>query len=95
MKESRGRGHAHQRGDLGAAARLAVDHHAVRIAAEVGDVVMNPLQGRHQIGHAHVDRIGVGGAADLREVEEAENVEAVIDRDLHDVMMPRHLRAFM
>ena len=71
MEESRGRGHAHQSGNLGAAAGLAVDHYAVGIAAEVGDVVMDPAQRRDQIGHADVDRIGISGAADLREVEES------------------------
>ena len=37
------------------------------------------LQGCDEIGHADVDRIGIGGTADLGEVEEAEDVQAVID----------------
>ena len=46
----------------------------------------------HEVGHADVDRIGVRRAAELGEVEEAEDVEAVVDGDGHHVVVPRHLR---
>ena len=95
MEQPRRRGHAHQRGHLGAAARLAVDHHPVGIAAEIGDVVANPAQRRDQVGHADVDRIGISRPADLGQIEESEDIEAVIDRHLDDIMMPRHLRSFV
>ncbi len=67
----------------------------VGIAAEIGDVVANPAQRRHQVGHADVHRIGISRPADLGQIEESEDIEAVIDRHLDDVMMPRHLRAFV
>ena len=95
MEQSRRRRHAHQAGHLGAAARLAVDHDVVRIAAEIGDVVADPAKRRNQVGHADVDRVGIGRSANLGQIEESEHVEAVIDRHGHDVVMPRHLRAFV
>ena len=95
MEEPLGRRHAHQRGHLRSAARLAVNHHPVGIAAEVGDVLLHPLQRRHQVGHADIHRILIGRSANLRHVEEAQNIQAVIDGDLHNIVMPRHLRAFV
>ena len=53
------------------------------------------LQRRDQIRHADVHGIFIRRAADFRDIEEAKNVEAVIDGDLHDIVMPRHLRAFV
>ena len=95
MEQSRRRRHAHQGGHLGAAARLAVDHDLVGIAAEIGDVLAHPAKRRNQVGHADVHRIGIGRPADLGQIEESEDVEAVIDRHRHDIVMPRHLRAFV
>ena len=95
MEQPRCRGHAHQRGHLGAAAGLAIDHDVVRIAAEIGDVVAHPCERGDQIGHADIDRICIGRAADLGDIEEAEHIEAMIDRHLHHIMMARHLRAFV
>ena len=92
MDQSLCRGHPQQRGHLGAAARLAVNHDAVRIAAEIGDVVPNPAKRRHQVGHPDVHRIGIRRPADRGHVEESEDVETVIDRHGHDVVMPGHLR---
>ena len=46
-----------------------VDHHAVGIAAEIGDVLVHPAQRRDQIGHADIDGILIGRAADLGDVE--------------------------
>jgi len=59
------RGHAQQGGDLGAAARLAVNHNAVGIAAEVGDVLVDPLERSDEVHHAAIHRVGVRRAADL------------------------------
>ena len=95
MDEARGRRHAEQRGDLGAAAGLPVDHDAIGVAAEVGDILAHPLERVDQVRHANVDGVLVGRAADLGGVEEAQDVEAVIDGDLHDVVVAGHLRAFM
>ena len=44
---------------------------------------------RHEVGHADVGRIGVGSAAELRDVEEAERVEPVVDGDGDDIVMTR------
>ena len=95
MEESHRRRHAHQGRYLRSAARLAVNHHPVGIPAEVRNILMDPAQCRNQVGHANVDGVFIGRAADFGNVEEAEDVKAVIDRHLHDVMMPRHLRAFV
>ena len=92
VNQSLRRRHPEQRRHLGAAARLAVDHHAVRVAPEVRDVVPDPLERRHQVGHPDVHRVGIRRPAELGEVEEPEDVEAVIDGHRHDVVVPRHLR---
>ena len=68
---------------------------AVRIAAEVRDVLANPAQRRHQVGHADIDRVFICRAADLGQIEESEQVEAVIHRDRNGVVMPRQLRAVL
>ena len=95
MKEAGRGGHAHECGDFGAAAGLAVDHHIVGIAAEIGDIVADPFEGGDEVGHADVDGIGISGAGDFGEVEEAEDIEAVVDGDLDDIMLAGHLGAFM
>ena len=95
MEQPRRRRHAHERGHFGAAARLAVDHDLVGVAAEIGDVVADPAKRRDQVGHSDVYRIGISRPADLGQIEESEDVEPVIDRHLDDIMMPRHLRSFV
>ena len=49
-----GRRHAEQRADFAAAAGLAEDHHGVRVAAELFDVVAHPLQRVHDVEHADI-----------------------------------------
>ena len=95
MDQSLRRRHPEQRRHLRASARLTVDHHAVRVAPEVRDVVPNPPKRRHQVGHADVDRIGVGWPAELGEVEKPEDIETMVDGHGDDVVMPRHLRAVL
>jgi hypothetical protein len=48
-----------------------------------------------EIRHADVGGIFVGRSADLRRIKETENVQTMIDGDLHHVVVSRHLRAFM
>src|SRR6185437_10118926 len=55
MEQPHGRRHAHQGRYFRAAARLTIDHYPVGIATEVCDVLLNPLQRRHQIRHPHID----------------------------------------
>ncbi len=76
--------HRHHGRDLAAAAGLAEDRHVGRIAAEFGDVVAHPFERRDQIEHA-----GIGAVGELRqqlpEIEKAERVQPVVDRDQHHV----------
>ena len=95
MEESRGRGHAHESCHLRSATRLAVNHHPVRIAPEVLDVLVNPAQRRCQVSHANVCGTFVSRPADLGHVKEPKNVKAVVDGDLDDIVMSGHLRALM
>ena len=37
--------------------------------------------------------IFIGRAADFGDIEETEDIQAVIDRDSHNLVVPRHLRA--
>ena len=62
-----------QDGDLPSAAGLAEDGDVPRVAAEVRDVLLHPAQGRHQVGHAHVDAVPVL-LPKVRQVQVAEGV---------------------
>ncbi len=95
MDQARGRRHTKQRGHLGTAAGLPVDHDAVGVAAEVGDVLAHPFERIDQVRHADVGGVLVRRPADLRGIEEAKDVEAMIYRDLDDIMVARHLRALV
>ena len=77
--EAIGGGHLHQGRDLSAAAGLAIDGHVVRVAAEGGDVLVNPAQSRGQVGDARVAG-GLIGRVVLRQVQEAQDVQPVVDR---------------
>ena len=84
-------GMAEQRADLSAAARLAEDRDVARIAAEARGVVAHPFERGDEIEHADIARLREALAADGRQIEMAEDVEAVIDRDDHDVVAPARL----
>src|SRR4029078_4973855 len=77
----RGVHHAH---NFAAATGLPEDHHVPRVTAEGRDVVAYPLERCHQIGGAGVTRGGVLRTV-RREIERAENIEAVVDADHHHV----------
>ena len=82
----------HQRADLRAPTRFTEDHHLVRISSESGDVVFHPLKGEDHVEHAR--GAGIGEAFAIPgEVHVAEHVEAVIDRDHHDVAALREAHA--
>ena len=76
--------HVHHADDFAAATGLAEDHHVRGIAAEGFDVLLHPLQRRHQIGRARVAGVRilrtVGG-----EIQRAEDVQPVIHADHDDV----------
>ena len=70
--------------DLSAAAGLAEDGHIVRVAAESGDVLMDPAQGFHQVGLAQVAAVGILPAV-FAQVEIAQDVQPVVHRHHHHV----------
>ncbi len=79
------RRHAHQAGDLSGPAGLAEDGDIPGIAAERGDVVPHPFQRRHAVQHADIGHAGEGGVQ-VGEIEEAEDVQAVVDAHQHHVV---------
>ena len=89
----RGR-HRQQRGHLSSATRLPEDHHRVRIAAELGDVVAHPAQRGDDVHHADVAGRGELLTAGFLERREAEDVEAVIDGDDDHVTAARQIEPF-
>ena len=76
--------HVHHTDDFAAAARLPEDHDVAGIAAEVLDVVVNPLQRHEQICRAGVARLRVLLPI-RRQIERTQDVQPVIDADDHDV----------
>ena len=88
----RGR-HCEQRRDLTASARLTEDRDVAWVAAELGDVGSDPLERVHDVEHAGVARLREVAAAELREIGEAEHVQAVVDRNHHDVAAAREVGA--
>ena len=87
-------GHRHQGGSLAATAALSADRDAARVSSKGLDMVPYPLQGLHQVLLAQVDGLGIlpaqGG-----QVQIAQDVEAMIDRDHHDVSFPGQRRPFL
>src|SRR3546814_15848421 len=79
-----GSGHRHQRRDLGAAARLAEKGDIAGIAAEGRDVPPHPLEREDQI---ELPRIAAVRETRIepREIEIAERVQPVVDRDHDDI----------
>jgi hypothetical protein len=85
MEEACGCRHRHQGRALGSSAGLTEDENARRVAAEVGDVVPDPLEGEHEIELACVagvaKKVAKGRRREFREVKVAEEVEAVVESD--------------
>ena len=94
MIETLGAGHRHQRGDFTATPGLAEDGHLIGIAAEAPDVFANPFERLHNIQHPCAARKREIRAGRFAQISEAENVEAVIDRNHHHVAGAREVRAF-
>ena len=90
-KAFRGR-HGYHVANLRTAAGLAHDGHVAGIAAEVRDVVMDPLQGGHEVQDAHVAGV-LEGRARGGEVGEAEGVEPMVHAHEHDVPRAGEVRA--
>src|SRR5215510_12189685 len=62
----------------------------VAVTAECGDVLLDPLERAHVVEHADVARIGPL-AAEVREIQITEDVQAMVDRDRDDVVLAREL----
>ena len=94
MEESFRGGHRHQGGSLAATAALPADRDAPWVSSKGLDIVPYPLQGLHQILLTEVDGFGILSAQG-GQVQIAQDVEAVIDRDHHDVSLPGQRRPFL
>lgn len=79
MEKTLGRGHGEQRADFAASAGLAENRDVIGIAAELGDVPIHPAKGMHDVEHAYFARGSEIRAAQLRQIEEAEGVQPVIN----------------
>ena len=93
VKEPLRRRHREQSRHLTAAARLAEDRDVACVAAELRDVGADPLERVHDVEHADVAGLREVAAAELREMGEAEHVQAVVDGDDHDVAAAREVGA--
>ena len=85
--------HREQHADFAAAARLAENRDIAGIAAEPLDIVAHPFERGDEIEGAGVAGMRIALAADRREIEMPEYVEAVIDRDDNDIAAPRQIGA--
>ena len=92
VEQALGARHGEEGADLSAAARLAEDRDVAGIAAEAGGMLAHPFERGDEIEQAGIARLGEALAV-RRQVEMAEDVEPVIDRDDHDVVAPREVHA--
>ena len=85
VKQALRRGHRHQRGALRPAAALPEDEYPAGVAAELRDIVADPFEGKHEIELSDITAVrkGIGerGTGKACEVEIAEEVEPVVQRD--------------
>ncbi len=86
-------GHAGECADFSAAAGLPEDGDVAGIAAEIRDVIAHPLERLDAIEHAHVARLRILRAAQIRQVQVAEYVEPVVHCHHYDVMLGRQVRS--
>ena len=83
MEQAGRRRDLHERGALHAAAGVAEDRYVVRIPAEAGYVLLHPAQRGHYVFHAKVSRVVILLAI-VRQVEESEDIQPVVERYDHD-----------
>ena len=77
---------------LSAAAGVAADGDVLRIAAEGGNVLVNPLHCRHQVGNTGVSGV-LEFLAVVLQVHMRQNVQPVVDGDKDDVSVVRQVEA--
>ena len=85
MNESFCCGHSCHCADFRSAAALSHDGDIARIATEVGDVVMNPLQSCDEVEHADVAGIFVFLTANAGKIGVSDRTETMVDRYEHDI----------
>jgi hypothetical protein len=93
MEQALCRRHAEQRAHFAGAAGLAEDRDAPGIAAEARDVVAHPLEAGDDVLLSRVAGAGETLVAELGEMDETEDVEAVRDADDHHVVASRQVGA--
>ena len=89
VEQPLGARHGQQRAHLPAAAGLAEDRDIARIAAEAAGMLAHPFQRRDQVEHTGIAGLGEALAARLRQIEMAEDVQAMVDRHDHDIVALR------
>ena len=87
--------HGEQGADLGAAAGFAENGDAGRIAAEGRDIGLHPLQGGHQIQQPGIAGLGEIRPANGGQVQEAENIQSMVDVDHHDIALSQPRWAYV
>ncbi len=93
VEQAARRRHRQQDADLPAAARLAEDRDIAGIAAERLDIVAHPFERGDEVEHPGIAGMRVALAADIGEVQKAEDVEAMVDADHDDIAAPRQVGA--
>ena len=93
MEQAIGLRHGHQRGDLGAATRLAEHGDVARVAAELVRMLAHPAQGVDQVQLADVTGVAQAFVAALAEIQVAERVEPVVDGDHDDIAAAAQVHA--
>ena len=79
MEQALGSGHRQQSADFSRSAGLPKDGDVIRVAAEIGDVVADPLERGNRVQHPHVRCLGEFRAADIGQVQKTERVQPVVD----------------
>ncbi len=87
VEEGLGFGESHEGGGGFGTGGLATDGDAGGVAAEGGDVLLDPVKGLDEIAEGVVGGVGEVGAEKRAEVHEAEDAEAVGDGDEDDAFV--------
>ena len=93
MEEAFGCRHGHQGANFAASAGLAEDQNVAGIAAEIGNVVADPLQSENDIEHADIAGRCESSAAEFGEMEKAKRVEAMVEGDDDYIASPSEIFA--
>ena len=93
MNKALGRRHGGYHADLGAAAGLADYGDVARIASEVGNIVMDPLESSDYVEHADIAGMQVFLPSYRREIGISESVQTVVDRAEHYIAVLRQVLA--